>query len=90
LRILCILNKTFIEASFPGKNSSDLVFFKGYRQIEPEFITVLNDTTIQLDVSRPPPENAMYYCKLRLDKNYDKDYEAVCLNKVVVGCEFFH
>ncbi|XP_011502285.1 PREDICTED: cytokine receptor [Ceratosolen solmsi marchali] len=85
LRILCILNKTFIEASFPGKNSSDLVFFKGHRQIEPEFISVLNDTTIQLDVSRPPPENAMYYCKLRLDKTYDKDYEAVCLNKVVVG-----
>ena len=85
LSIHCILNHSFIEANFPGKNSSDLVFFKGQRQIEPEYITVVNDTTIRLDISEPPPENAMYYCKLRLDDSYSKDYEAVCLNKVVVG-----
>lgn len=88
LHILCILNQTFIESSFPGKNSSDLVFFKGQRKVEPEFISVVNETAIRLDVSEPPPENAMYYCKLRLDETYDKDYEAVCLNKVVVGCTF--
>ncbi|XP_014213058.1 cytokine receptor [Copidosoma floridanum] len=85
LRLYCILNMTYVEHYFPGKGSRDLVFFKGQRQMDPEYITILNETTIQLDVNKPPPENAMYYCKLRLDTTSKKDYEAVCLNKVVVG-----
>ncbi|KAJ8664784.1 hypothetical protein QAD02_006446 [Eretmocerus hayati] len=87
LRILCLLNETYLASSpLRGKNSSDLVFFKNYRQIDSEYITVLNESAIQLDIDKPPPEDATYYCKLRLEPGQqDKDFEGVCLNKVVVG-----
>nr|XP_003707987.1 PREDICTED: uncharacterized protein LOC100878272 [Megachile rotundata]XP_012151607.1 PREDICTED: uncharacterized protein LOC100878272 [Megachile rotundata] len=85
LRILCILNQTFVDAEFPGKNSSDLVFFRNEKEMEPQFITVINETTISLDVGKPPPAENMYYCKLRRPNDHSKQYEAVCLNKVVVG-----
>ncbi|KZC12905.1 Cytokine receptor [Dufourea novaeangliae] len=85
LRILCILNQTFMDAEFPGKNVSDLVFFRNKKEMEPQYISVINETTISLDVERPPPAEDMYYCKLKLHNDYNKQYEAVCLNKVVVG-----
>ncbi|XP_076245773.1 cytokine receptor domeless [Calliopsis andreniformis] len=85
LRILCILNQTYVDAEFPGKNASDLVFFRNKREMEPQFISIINETTISLDVERPPPAEDMYYCKLRLHNDHNKQYEAVCLNKVVVG-----
>ncbi|XP_043508865.1 cytokine receptor [Frieseomelitta varia] len=84
LRILCILNKTFMDAEFPGKNASDLVFFRNQKEMESEFITIINETTISLDIEKPPPAEDMYYCRLRL-QNHNKQLEAVCLNKVVVG-----
>lgn len=93
LHIKCILNRTFEEKSrFHGKNSSDLAFFQGDHQIDPEYVSVINETTIALHIAEPPPQNEMYYCKIRHDKTdrtRGKDYEAVCLNKVVVGCELF-
>ncbi|PBC29205.1 Cytokine receptor [Apis cerana cerana] len=79
LRILCILDE------FPGKNASDLVFFRNQKEMEPQFIKIINETTISLDVEKPPPAEDMYYCRLRLQNNRSKQLEAVCLNKVVVG-----
>ncbi|XP_058807695.1 cytokine receptor isoform X2 [Phymastichus coffea] len=85
LHIQCILSETAAD-TYPGVNSSSLVFFKGPREIEPEYVSVINATAVQLYIARPAPENAMYYCKLKLDRSlHDKDHEAVCLNKVVVG-----
>ena len=56
--------------------------------MESEFITIINETTISLDIEKPPPAEDMYYCRLRL-QNHNKQLEAVCLNKVVVGCKYF-
>ncbi|XP_066588811.1 uncharacterized protein [Prorops nasuta] len=84
LQILCILNKTSIDAVYPGKNASDLVFFRNKKRMEAEYIKTVNETTISLDVTKPPPAEDMYYCKLRL-QDYFKPDEAVCLNKVVIG-----
>ncbi|CAL7946416.1 unnamed protein product [Xylocopa violacea] len=85
LRILCILNQTVIDAKFPGKNASDLVFSRNKKEILPEFIEIVNETTISLYVEKPEPAEDMYYCKLRLQNNHNKPHEPVCLNKVVVG-----
>lgn len=85
LRIFCMLNKTFIDTIFPGKNASDLVFFRNKKEMQPEYITIVNETTISMYVEKPPPAEDMYYCKLRLNNGYNKQYEAVCLNKVVIG-----
>lgn len=86
LRILCMLSMEYTNEKFPGKNSSDLVFFHNDKQLEPEFITVLNETAIALYIEKPPPADYMYYCKLRLNKT--EDDIGVCLNKVAVGCEY--
>lgn len=87
LRILCMLNMTFSEVKYPGKNASDLVFFHGDNIFEPEYLTVINETTIELFIEKPPSSREMYYCKMRLDSNYDEDYETVCLNDVAIGCK---
>ncbi|XP_034948371.1 cytokine receptor [Chelonus insularis] len=84
LRILCMLNKTYVDAEFPSKNSSNLMFFRNDKKMEPEYITVLNETTIEMYIEKPPPAKDMYYCKLKLDGHVRKD-EAVCLNSVVIG-----
>lgn len=81
LKILCILDKSHPAAA--GKNSSHLVFFHDYREVPEEFVTVVNSTTLQLYIKRPPVSSSMYYCKLK--DTPDKDmYTAVCLNKVIV------
>ncbi|CAK9799872.1 Cytokine receptor [Anthophora plagiata] len=85
LRILCILNQTFVDAEFPGKNASDLVFSRNEKELDSPFVTIINETTISLDVEKPPPADDTYYCKLRLQNDYNKQHEAVCFNKVVVG-----
>ncbi|XP_043487260.1 uncharacterized protein LOC122514466 [Polistes fuscatus] len=84
LEIRCILNKTYIDLEYPGKNSSDLVFFRNMKEMEPEYITIENETTILMKVERPSPAEDMYYCKLRLSDD-DNQHLAVCLNKVVIG-----
>lgn len=91
LHIKCILNQTFDQNSrFNGKTSADLVFFKGHHPVDPAYVSVVNESTIALNIADPAPQNEMYYCKLKLDssRSRGKDYEAVCLNKVVVGCEY--
>lgn len=88
LRILCILDQSFVDKSKPRKNSSDLLFVRNNKEMEQEFIQIINETTIQLDFKLPPPSDDMYYCKLRLDTVHGKELQAVCLNKVVVGCKY--
>ncbi|KAL6427265.1 hypothetical protein ACFW04_008687 [Cataglyphis niger] len=83
LRIMCVLNETYVNKHFPGKNSSNLIFFRNDKKMEPEYITVINRTTIMLYNELPPPGDNMYYCQLNLS---NKDV-GVCLNKVVIGYE---
>lgn len=83
LRIMCVLNETYVNKHFPGKNSSNLIFFRNDKKMEPEYITVINRTTIMLYNELPPPGDNMYYCQLNLS---NKDV-GVCLNKVVIGCK---
>lgn len=56
------------------------------KEMEPEYITIINETTISMYVEKPPPAEDMYYCKLRFSY---KDNGAVCLNKVVIGCKYY-
>ncbi|KAM0725763.1 Cytokine receptor [Formica fusca] len=83
LRIMCMLNETYVNKHFPGKNSSNLIFFRNDKRMEQEYITVINRTTIMLYNELPPPGDNMYYCQLNLS---GKDV-GVCLNKVVIGYE---
>ncbi|EZA53737.1 hypothetical protein DMN91_008451 [Ooceraea biroi] len=87
LRIYCMLNQTYVDLHLPGKNSSDLAFFRNKRKLGRHFVSIVNETTIVLNIQEPPPSDNMYYCKLRLGEygETNRAYEAVCLNKVVVG-----
>ncbi|KAI4504019.1 hypothetical protein M0802_000490 [Mischocyttarus mexicanus] len=84
LKIFCILNMTYIDAAYPGKNSSNLIFFRNLKEMESEYVTIENETTISMYVEKPPPSEDMYYCKLRISDDTNQDL-AVCLNKVVIG-----
>lgn len=87
LRILCILNASHSAAA--GKNSSDLVFFHDSKEVPQEFVTVVNATTLEIYVEKPPISSSMYYCKLQMKDKPAKDmYMAVCLNRVVVDSEY--
>jgi hypothetical protein len=87
LRILCVLNISHSAAA--GKNSSDLVFFHDSNEVPHEFVTVVNSTTLEIYVEKPPISASMYYCKLKTKDIPDKDlYRAVCLNKVVVDRKY--
>jgi hypothetical protein len=81
LKILCILNKSHSAAA--DKNSSDLVFFLDDSEVPQEFVTVVNSTTLQVYIEKPPISSSMYYCKLK-DTPAEDEYMAVCLNKVIV------
>jgi hypothetical protein len=81
LKILCILNRGHSAAA--GKNSSDLVFFRGDREVPKEFVTVVNSTTLEVYIEKPQRSSSMYYCKLK-DTPAKNEYMAVCLNKVSV------
>ncbi|KYN30898.1 Cytokine receptor [Trachymyrmex septentrionalis] len=82
LQMFCLLNQTIMELDYPNKDAGDLRFFRNDQELESEFVTVINETTIELSIKTPPPSDDMYNCKLRMK---DNDYIAVCLNKVVVG-----
>lgn len=84
LKMFCLLNQTIMELDYPNKGAGDLRFFRNDQELESEFVTVINETTIELSIQTPPPSDDMYNCKLRMK---DNDYIAVCLNKVVVGCK---
>ena len=81
LRILCILNNSHSAAV--DKNSSDLVFFLDNSEVPKEFVTVVNSTTLEVYIEKPPMSSSMYCCKLK-DTPAKDMYMAVCLNKVIV------
>jgi len=82
--MFCLLNQTIVDRDYPGKGAGDLRFFRNDKELESEFVTVINDTTIELFIRTPPASDDMYNCKLKINNS---DYVAVCLNKVVVGCK---
>ncbi|XP_011695047.1 PREDICTED: cytokine receptor isoform X2 [Wasmannia auropunctata] len=82
LKMYCILNQTIVNREYPGKNATNLRFFRNDHEMGPEFVTVINETTLELYVNEPPASDNMYNCKLKVNNS---DYVAVCLNKVVVG-----
>ena len=81
LNITCILNSSHPAAAH--KNSSDLVFFHNYSEVGKKFVRVVNSTTIEVNIEKPPISSSMYYCKLKDTPEKDM-YMAVCLNKVIV------
>jgi hypothetical protein len=81
LRILCILNTSHSAAA--DKNSSDLVFFIDKTEVLKKYVRVVNSTTLEVYIEKPPMSSSMYYCKLR-DMSTKEQYMAVCLNKVTV------
>ncbi|XP_046481317.1 cytokine receptor-like [Neodiprion pinetum] len=85
LKIYCILDETLRESRYPGKSSLDLVFFRNGRQIEPEHVTLINETTIAMYIEKPEPSSDVYICKLRLNNGYGQQYEDICMNKVIIG-----
>ncbi|XP_029156701.1 cytokine receptor [Nylanderia fulva] len=88
LQIFCVLNEAYVEKHYPGKNSSDLMFYRNSKIMEPEFITIINRTTIMLYQELPPPSDDLYYCFLNLTKEGEnQSKEGVCLNQVVIGFE---
>ncbi|XP_018407282.1 PREDICTED: uncharacterized protein LOC108783250 [Cyphomyrmex costatus] len=82
LSMLCLLNDTIVKRDYPNKDAGNLRFFRNNQELKSEFVTVINETTIELFIKTPPPSDDMYNCKLQVKEN---DYIAVCLNKVVVG-----
>ena len=78
-----------VDKNYPGKNISDVYFSRFGRAMEPEYITILNETTVEMFVEKPPAGDGMYYCRLRLDDDGNKsNFLAICLNKVVIGCKY--
>jgi hypothetical protein len=86
LRINCTLYPNHPKAE--GRDSSYLTFYNGTQEVSPDHITVLNDTSVQLLITDLPlSEKTMMYCKLKKSSNSTE--KVVCLNKVVIGSEYF-
>lgn len=81
LEILCVLNPWNNE----GRNASSLIFYHNAALVPPEFLSVVNSTTLRLYVEKPPPSNSMYYCKLKANPELGLPEVPVCLNTVAVG-----
>ncbi|PSN47868.1 hypothetical protein C0J52_01267 [Blattella germanica] len=77
-RLRCILNTNHSEAI--GKNVSDIHIFRDDKEVQPEFLRIINSTTLEVFMEEPPISSSMYYCKLK-DK---ESYTALCLNRVVI------
>lgn len=77
-RLQCILNTNHSKAI--GRNVSDIHIFRDDKEVPKEFLRVINSTTLEVYVEKPPISSSMYYCKM---KNGDS-YTALCLNKVVI------
>lgn len=90
LKILCILNQTKVDRKYPGKNASDLYFVHNEDNMDPSFVKIINETTVEMSVKNPPAARDMYYCRIRIE-DYDPESkdELVCLNTVAIGCKLF-
>lgn len=82
LEIFCVLNPEHKDAI--GRNSSNLVFYRNDELVSPEFVNIVNSTTLRLYVKEMPASENMYYCKLRTENPADP-LKGVCLNTVFVG-----
>lgn len=85
LEILCILSPEYVAK---GRNASQLEFHKRGTPIPPEFVHIVNETTLRFYDERPSPSSSMYYCKLKADPEHNLPEESVCLNSVAVGCKY--
>ncbi|XP_071454335.1 cytokine receptor isoform X2 [Hetaerina americana] len=81
LEILCMLNPSHKDAL--ERNASHLVFYRNDELVPPEFLRVVNTTTLKLYVKEMPASSDMYYCRLKLRNGHD--LKSVCLNSVFVG-----
>ena len=82
-RLQCILNTNHSQAK--GKNVTDLRFFRDEEEVPEEFLRIVNSTTLEVYVEKPPISSSIYYCKMR-ERN--STYTAVCLNKVIIEREY--
>lgn len=83
LELYCVVNLT--HPSTKGRNASHLRFYRQNMSVSPEYLQVLNETTLKLTM-RPNVSSSMYYCKLSQWKTAQE--EVVCLNNVAVGCKY--
>uniref|UniRef100_A0A8D8TE23 Cytokine receptor n=1 Tax=Cacopsylla melanoneura TaxID=428564 RepID=A0A8D8TE23_9HEMI len=84
LSIYCMLNETHPAAL--GRNSSNLFFINATkdskeRRISSEYVTVLNETTVLLQIPDVQRSASYFYCKLS-DRNDEE--KAVCYNQVLI------
>lgn len=79
LTILCMLNETHPDAL--NRNASNLLFYNGTKPVSSDKITILNKTTIELDMFNVSKSKSNFYCKLKCENNIQK---GVCLNMVYV------
>jgi hypothetical protein len=82
LTIFCVLNVSHPVAA--NKSSSDLVFFHDSKEVPQDLVTVVNSTTLEIHIEKPPISSSMYYCKLKTGEIPTVTYTAICLNRVVV------
>lgn len=79
LTILCMLNETHPDAL--NRNASHLLFYNRTKPVSSDKITILNKTTIELNMFNVSKSKSNFYCKLKYEKNVQK---GVCLNMVYV------
>lgn len=79
LTIFCMLNETHPLAF--NRNASHLMFYNGTTPISPDHITIINETTIELNMYNVRKSKSYFNCKLRGPNNSEK---GVCFNTVLI------
>jgi len=83
LEVFCVLNKDHDLGH--DHNATDLRFYQNGTAVDPQFLTVVNETTLRYYVEKPTPMKAMLFCNLH---PRGKDREIfVCLNMITVRRE---
>ncbi|BES90108.1 FN3 [Nesidiocoris tenuis] len=81
LEIYCSLTRSKDDHHGRKYNSSNLFFSYDNDPVESNYVTIVNETTIKLEME-PPRWKKLMHCSLRLD---DGTMPLVCLNYVFVG-----
>ncbi|CAB0018140.1 unnamed protein product, partial [Nesidiocoris tenuis] len=84
LEIYCSLTRSKDDHHGRKYNSSNLFFSYDNDPVESNYVTIVNETTIKLEME-PPRWKKLMHCSLRLD---DGTMPLVCLNYVFVGGTF--
>lgn len=83
LEIYCMLNSSHPQAH--SKNSSHLLFFNStdsvHKPVSSKYVTIVNDTTIRLHISKVQKSKSTFYCKMRSEPSSDI---LICLNTVFI------